>query len=163
VFARVSDNSHLHPEDLELSGLGWAVESIPTPTGISHDAAAFERSMRMAIQMVAARGIRIGAVVAHAPGTARGDTAELAAIRRVLGEVPVLSTKHLTGHSYGASGMLSLSLADALLSGVQWEGFPYTKERSGSYRVPHGSGIMINSAGFGGNAISLIVNRPTDA
>ncbi len=159
-----NDNSELRLGDLELLGIGWALESIPSPTGISEDGAAFECAMKMALSSLNNQ-VKIGAVVAHAPGTRCGDEAEKLAIQRVFGEVLTVSTKHLTGHTYGASGMLSLSLADALLDGAVWRGFPYSdnRDRGGTPElapISLGSAVVINSAGFGGNAISMIVGRP---
>jgi 3-oxoacyl-[acyl-carrier-protein] synthase II len=143
------------PGDLELCGVGWQMEAIPSATGVSADGAAFEGAMRRATGGLPG----VDAVIAHAPGSVRGDEAELAAIGRVFGgNVPVLSTKHVTGHTYGASGMVSLQLAAYLLGGGQWPGFPYP------VRVPavqSGAGvprrILINTAGFGGNVISVVV------
>lgn len=141
--------------DLEVLGLGWSMEEIPSATGISADGAAFEQSMRMAAGQLRP-GVQVDCVVAHAPGTRRGDEAELQAISRVLGGVGVVSTKHLTGHTYAASGMLSLALAQALLSGESWKGLPYPAQIPAIWRgLPRA--IAINTAGFGGNSITLIV------
>jgi len=146
------------PGDLEVLGLGWAMEEIPSATGISADGAAFEASMRMAVGQLP-ENTSVDCVVAHAPGTRRGDEAELRAIVRVFGEVGVVSTKHLTGHTYAASGMLSLALAQALLYGEGWGGFPFPARVSPILRgAPRA--VAINTAGFGGNSITLIVGRP---
>lgn len=158
VLVSVHDEANLIPGDLELLGIGWALESIPSPTGISHDGAAFERAMRMAVAS-AGSGVRVGAVVLHAPGSRLGDEAELKAVRRVFGDTLACSTKHLTGHTYGASGMLSLGLAEALLEGMSWPGFPYLSRQPSSDPLGPEDAVVINSAGFGGNAISLVVNR----
>lgn len=149
------DDGVSRPGDLALCGVGWQMEAIPSATGVSADGAAFEGAMRRA----AGGQPGIDAVIAHAPGSVRGDEAELSAIARVFGrDIPVLSTKHVTGHTYGASGMVSLQLAAYLLGGGQWPGFPYP------VRVPTlqaGAGvprrILINTAGFGGNVISVVV------
>jgi 3-oxoacyl-(acyl-carrier-protein) synthase len=70
--------------------------------------------------------------------------------------VRVVSTKHLTGHTYGASGMVSLALAQALIEGATWAGFSYESavqpDRGASSQV-----VLINTAGFGGNSVSVIV------
>lgn len=142
--------------DLALLGLGWAVEETPTATGLSADGKAFERSMRMALAELAP-GTIVDTVVVHAPGSIKGDEAELSAVSRVFGDaIMVVSTKHLTGHTYGASGMVSLALAQALMFGSQWGGFPYETalagRRSGESRV-----VLINTAGFGGNSVSVVV------
>lgn len=158
VLLHTDDDSELRPGDIELLGIGWALESIPSPTGISHDGAAFERAMRMAVA-AAGNGVRVGAVVLHAPGSRRGDEAEFKAVRRVFGEPLVCSTKHLTGHTYGASGMLSLGLAQGLLSGLNWPGFPYLTQQLSSDPIDPNNVVVINTAGFGGNAISIVVSR----
>lgn len=142
--------------DLELLGLGWAIEETPTATGLSVDGRAFERSMRMASANLN-DGREVDLVVAHAPGSIRGDQAELVAISKVLGEsVVICSSKHLTGHTYGASGMVSLALAQALLEGAPWRGFPYPTAVHGTQKAPFRT-VLINTAGFGGNSVSLIV------
>lgn len=143
--------------DLELLGVGWAVEETPTATGLSADGRAFERSMRMALAGLPL-GYSVDTVVAHAPGSVKGDEAELSAISRLFSDgVMVVSTKHLTGHTYGASGMVSLSLAQTLIKGGRWSGFPYESaapgRREGGSRV-----VLINTAGFGGNSVSIVVS-----
>jgi 3-oxoacyl-[acyl-carrier-protein] synthase II len=144
--------------DLALLGLGWAIEETPTATGLSADGRAFERSMRMALESLPS-GVSVDTVVAHAPGSIKGDEAELSAITRTLPTgVRVVSTKHLTGHTYGASGMVSLALAQALIGGATWAGFPYESA------VPRDTGapsqvVLINTAGFGGNSVSVIVGQ----
>lgn len=121
----MEDDAALVEGDLELLGIGWAVEETPTATGLSADGRAFECSMRMASKGLP-EGRSVDVVVAHAPGSIKGDQAEVAAIVRVFGEsVVVTSSKHLTGHTYGASGMVSLAVAQALLEGAAWRGFPY--------------------------------------
>jgi 3-oxoacyl-(acyl-carrier-protein) synthase len=142
--------------DLELLGLGWAVEETPTATGLSADGRAFERSMRMALAEIPV-GAVVDTVVAHAPGSIKGDEAELGAVSRVFPHgVMVVSTKHLTGHTYGSSGMVSLALAQALMMGASWPGFPYEAavqgRGAGESRV-----VLINTAGFGGNSVSVVV------
>lgn len=152
----MEDDSAVVEGDLELLGIGWSVEETPTATGLSADGRAFERSMRMASRGLP-DGRSVDVVVAHAPGSIKGDQAEVSAISRVFGgSVVVTSSKHLTGHTYGASGMISLAMAQALLEGATWQGFPYPS-------VAHqgGNGLfrtaLINTAGFGGNSVSLIV------
>jgi 3-oxoacyl-(acyl-carrier-protein) synthase len=142
--------------DLEVLGLGWAVEEVPTATGLSADGRAFECSMQMALAQLPS-GVSVDTVVVHAPGSVKGDEAELSAVSRVLSEeVMIVSTKHLTGHTYGASGMVSLALAQALIGGAQWGGFPYESavrgRQQGTSQV-----VLINTAGFGGNSVSVIV------
>jgi len=145
--------------DLVLLGIGWALEKVPSATGISEQGEAFQAAMKMARSQLSVADARsVEAVVAHAPGTYRGDQAELAAIRAVFGaEVQVCTTKHLTGHTYGASGMVSLSLAQALCNGVVWPGLPYRSVLDGPQMQRRPRAVAINTAGFGGNAVTIII------
>lgn len=143
--------------DLELLGIGWSMEETPSATGISADGRAFELAMSMASKKLPA-GRSVDAVILHAPGSRRGDEAELRAVRNVFGEVALCTTKHLTGHTYGASGMLSLGLAQSLLSGAPWPICPYAN-RLGGHLSEQSDVIAINTAGFGGNAITVLVGR----
>jgi 3-oxoacyl-(acyl-carrier-protein) synthase len=144
--------------DLELVGVGWALEETPSATGVSADGRAFEASMRMACSSLP-KGLEVEAVVLHAPGSLRGDEAELAAVVRTLGDIPLCTTKHLTGHTYGASGFVSLELARYLLQGAAWPGLPYNAARYSGRREQFRT-VMVNTAGFGGNSISVIVALP---
>ncbi len=60
------------------------------------------------------------AVILHAPGTRKGDFAEIAAIESVWGRLPAITIKPLIGHSIGASGLLSLLWAQWLLLHRRW-------------------------------------------
>lgn len=143
------------PGDMELLGIGWALEATPSATGISEDGRGFQEAMLGALAGLPAGRVLDG-VIMHAPGTSKGDEAELRAIEMVLGSVPLCSTKHLTGHTYGASGMISLATAQVLLSEGGWSGFPYpTRVAPLPFEAP--KTLMINTAGFGGNAISIVV------
>lgn len=147
--------------DMAVLGLGWSLEAAPSATGISEDGAGFELAMRRALSELPA-GVSIDAVIMHAPGTAKGDGAELSAVQRLLGQVPVCSTKHLTGHTYGASGMVSLAMAQWLLAGGGWDGFPYqSTAQSSRFEAPRT--LLLNTAGFGGNSISLVVSNASQA
>ncbi|MFM1863824.1 MAG: hypothetical protein RLZ26_2346 [Pseudomonadota bacterium] len=66
-----------------------------------------ERSMRLALSTLPA-GRQISYVNAHGTSTPAGDVTEMDALRRIFGEghvPPVSSTKSLTGHSLGATGV----------------------------------------------------------
>ena len=66
-----------------------------------------ERSMRLALSTLP-EGRRISYINAHGTSTPAGDVTEVKAIRRVFGDgfvPPISSTKSLTGHSLGATGV----------------------------------------------------------
>lgn len=158
VLTWCSDGPRVDGE-LELLAVGWATEAIPTAVGISEDGAAFEGAMRAALAQLPS-GRCVDAVVMHAPGTARGDRAEYAAVARIFSDPVVCSTKHLTGHTYGASGLVSLELARHLIQGGDWPGLPYPGYAGSGPRAFSEREIrtvMINTAGFGGNAVSIVV------
>jgi|TARA_B110000263_G_scaffold38843_1_gene30416 3-oxoacyl-[acyl-carrier-protein] synthase-1 len=65
-----------------------------------------ERSMRLAMGTIGERSVNY--INAHGTSTPAGDVTEIEAIRRIFGEgstPPVSSTKSLTGHSLGATGV----------------------------------------------------------
>ncbi|MDE2694263.1 MAG: beta-ketoacyl-ACP synthase I [Paracoccaceae bacterium] len=65
-----------------------------------------ERSMRLAMGTIGERPVNY--INAHGTSTPAGDVTEIEAIRRIFGEgstPPVSSTKSLTGHSLGATGV----------------------------------------------------------
>jgi 3-oxoacyl-(acyl-carrier-protein) synthase len=69
-----------------------------------------ERAMRDALAAARVPAQEVGYVNAHATSTPLGDATEVAAIKAVLGsraaEIPVNSTKSMTGHCLSASGVV---------------------------------------------------------
>ncbi len=65
-----------------------------------------ERSMKLAVSTIGDR--KVDYINAHGTSTPAGDVTEVQAVRRVFGEgstPPIASTKSLTGHSLGATGV----------------------------------------------------------
>ncbi|MFZ5889458.1 MAG: beta-ketoacyl synthase N-terminal-like domain-containing protein [Myxococcota bacterium] len=138
----------------EIAGIGHALEHAPSPTGISLHGDALLRSMRAACAHV---DHPPDAIVVHAPGTARGDRAELAAIRALFGDDPpaLCSNKWQLGHTFGASGALSIDFALTLLNGVA----PAVPAYASFLSTPRGPvrSVLVNATGFGGLAISVLL------
>ena len=66
-----------------------------------------ERAMRLAMSTLG-EGRKVSYINAHGTSTQAGDVTEVQAIRRIFGEgkvPPISSTKSLTGHSLGATGV----------------------------------------------------------
>jgi 3-oxoacyl-[acyl-carrier-protein] synthase-1 len=66
-----------------------------------------ERSMRLAVATLP-EGRKVDYINSHGTSTVVGDVTEMEAVRRVFGRgttPPVSSTKSLTGHSLGATGV----------------------------------------------------------
>jgi 3-oxoacyl-(acyl-carrier-protein) synthase len=111
--------------------------------------------MRMALGSLAPEEVDV--VVLHAPGTLKGDRAELRAVERVFGpRLPALTgNKWKIGHTLGASGMLSLEMAVQMLVRQQFIGLPF-----GLSPAPQRlQTILVNGVGFGGNAVSILLER----
>jgi 3-oxoacyl-[acyl-carrier-protein] synthase II len=144
-----------------INSFGYAFQSPPSATGISEDGDVIYRAMKMAVDSMETSA-DIDLVLMHAPGTVKGDQAELTAIKTLF---PVnlpfcFSGKWKTGHCYAASAGLNTELAIQCLQHNDYPEFPYKnllhqKKKSGI------KNIMINATGFGGNAVSIILSRPS--
>ena len=109
-----------------ITGIGYATEALTHNISISTNADCFQTSMKMAIGN---RDLNeIDAIVLHAPGTIKGDLAEYNAIKIVFGEdaIPALTTnKWKIGHTFGASGILSLELAILMMEHQEFIPVPF--------------------------------------
>lgn len=138
-----------------IEGVGYATEALEHNVSLSANAMCFQRSMRMALGKLSPEAVDV--VVLHAPGTIKGDMAEYRAIQKVFGtRLPALTTnKWKIGHTFGASGMLSVELGVLMLQHQQFVSVPYLRSISQPpstiYRV------LINAVGFGGNAVSILL------
>lgn len=139
-----------------IEGVGYATEILKHNVSISTNADCFQRSMKMAIGNLNPEEVDV--IVMHAPGTIKGDLSELNAIKKVFcNKLPVLTTnKWKMGHTFGASGMLSLELAVLMLQHQQFISIPFIKHNTLPKQV---NKILVNAVGFGGNAVSVLLNK----
>ncbi len=139
-----------------VTSVGYATEMLEHAVSISNEGLCFQKSMKMALGDT--NPSEIDAIVMHAPGTLKGDTSEMGAVKAVFGEeLPMLTTnKWKIGHTFGASGLLSLELAINMLQEQRFIGVPYLKDKSKDQAL---NKIMVNAVGFGGNAVSIIVEK----
>ena len=140
-----------------IEGVGYATEVLEHNISISADAICFQRSMKMALGSVDPGEVDV--IVMHAPGTIKGDLSEIAAIEKVFGDkLPMLTTnKWKLGHTFGASGMLSLELAVLMLRHDEIIGTPFDISFKSPEKIKK---ILLNAVGFGGNAVSLLIKSP---
>lgn len=140
-----------------ITGIGYATESLTHNISISTNADCFQKSMKMALGTTKVEAV--DAVVLHAPGTVKGDQAEYNAIKAVFGEaVPALTTnKWKIGHTFGASGILSMELAVLMMKHQEFISVPYIKHNVIPKKL---NKIMVNAVGFGGNAVSILLELP---
>lgn len=139
-----------------IQGIGYATEPLQHNISISTNADCFQRSMSMALGDL--NPDEVDVVVMHAPGTIKGDTSEFNAIKKVFyNKTPALtSNKWKVGHTFGASGMLSVELAIMMLRYQQFIEVPFTAAEKTPSSIDH---VMINAVGFGGNAVSVLLSR----
>jgi 3-oxoacyl-(acyl-carrier-protein) synthase len=112
---------------------------------------------------------RIGYVNAHATATPGGDPIEARALRAVLGDVPVSSTKAIHGHLLGAASALELAVAILAVNQSMLPATAHLDEIDPACALNHiantpafGHPIehaLSFSAGFGGTNVALIVSR----
>ncbi|WP_242156231.1 beta-ketoacyl synthase N-terminal-like domain-containing protein [Aestuariivivens sediminis] len=138
-----------------IKGYGYATEILEHNISISSDAQCFQRSMTMALGNL--QPDDVDAIVMHAPGTVKGDLSEYNAIKAVFGnKIPGLTTnKWKIGHSFGASGLLSLEMAVLMLSHQQFIHVPFYAQET----PKHLKYILVNAVGFGGNAVSILISK----
>jgi 3-oxoacyl-(acyl-carrier-protein) synthase len=140
---------------IKVAGMGYATEQISHSISLSTDAECLQSSMKMALRE--ADTDSVDAIVMHAPGTVKGDKSELNAIKKVFSKLPLLTTnKWLIGHTFGASGAMSLEMAVMMLRHNQFIPNPFYKNESLPDRL---NTVMVNAVGFGGNAISVILKK----
>ncbi len=142
----------------EITGIGYATEELKHSVSISANGEGFQRSMKMALGNLPPA--EIDAVVMHAPGTIKGDASEVNAINAIFGEqLPAMtSNKWKIGHTFGASGLLSLELAVMMLQHQEFIPVPFSK--LSNKRLPKRlKNVLVNAVGFGGNSVSVLVCR----
>ena len=130
-------------------------------------------------QAVALAGIHTNELLyvnAHGTGTLHNDSAEAAAIARVLGhEVPVSSSKPMTGHVLGGAGATEAGFCVLVLEQAgdslslpphQWDGIEDEEMPRLRFVVPdelypvHGNaGVLSTSFAFGGSNAALLFQR----
>lgn len=139
-----------------ITGVGYATEILEHNISISAEADCFQKSMKMALKETDLKDVDV--IVMHAPGTIKGDLTELRAIEKVFGEnLPLLTTnKWKIGHTFGASGILSLELALLMIQHDKFINVPFSKAQNQTKTIKK---ILINAVGFGGNAVSILIEK----
>jgi 3-oxoacyl-[acyl-carrier-protein] synthase-1 len=129
-----------------------------------------ERSMKLALATLP-KGRKVTYINAHGTSTPAGDVTEVEAIRRVMGEDhPVIgSTKSMTGHSLGATGvheaiysilMMNRNFIAPSINVTELDPALRPEEIVTQLRegVDHDS-VLSNSFGFGGTNATLLMSR----
>ncbi|MBT3314985.1 MAG: beta-ketoacyl-ACP synthase II [Anaerolineae bacterium] len=155
----------------ELSGYGTSDDAyhISAPAEGGEGAAL---CMELALENAGLTADDIGYINAHGTSTTLNDKGETAAIKTVFGErayqIPVSSTKSMTGHLLGASGALEAvfctkALQDGILPPtINYEtpdpecDLDYVPNKARKVNAKH---ALSNSFGFGGHNATLIISR----
>ncbi len=167
--------------DIELSGCGESSDayhiSCPEPDGMGAQAAIVE-----ALCMAGLVPEEVCYINLHGTGTSLNDAMESVSINRIFGaKLPCSSTKALTGHVLGASGIIEAAFLWLALSGEShgkiplpahvWDGVAdpdlppinlcgyaeFVSPVNGVYA------LMSNSFAFGGSNVSLILKKGNKA
>lgn len=129
-----------------------------------------ERSMKLAISTLP-EGRKVSYINAHGTSTPAGDVTEVKAIRRVFGDgsvPPISSTKSLTGHSLGATGVHEAIYSLLMMQGgfitasanvTQLDPELKPEEIATEYRDVEHDSILSNSFGFGGTNATLLMSK----
>ncbi len=130
-----------------------------------------ERSMRLALATLP-EGRHVDYINAHGTSTPAGDVTEVKAVRRVFGEgrvPPISSTKSLTGHSLGATGVHEAIYSLLMLNGKfitasanVTELDPELKPEEIATEYREGvelDSVLSNSFGFGGTNATLLLSK----
>jgi 3-oxoacyl-(acyl-carrier-protein) synthase len=144
-----------------IESIGVAQEPITTPTGITPNAQAFQLACRKALTQANLSPDKIDIVLMHAPGTFVGDSAEISGLKHIFGDnLPFCySPKWKIGHLLGASSALSIELALLILGEKVKIELPYPTFQKGKKPPSAVQYILVNSLGFGGNAVCIILSK----
>lgn len=139
-----------------ITGIGFGTEIINHGAALSENAYCLQKSMAMALEGHDPKSI--DAVIMHSPGTILGDSSEMNAIESIFGkERPLLTgNKWKIGHTFGASGALSLEMALLMLKHNDFIQVPYLPKQKQDKTL---NKILINAAGFGGTAFSILLEK----
>lgn len=139
-----------------IKGIGYANEKLTHGASLSKEGDCLQKSMQMALKNLGKEDV--DAVIMHAPGTIGGDRSEVNAVKKLFGKhLPAMtSNKWKIGHSFAASGLLSIQMAVLMLQNQKFLTVPFSEFKRQPDRLEN---ILINSVGFGGNAVSILIGR----
>jgi 3-oxoacyl-[acyl-carrier-protein] synthase II len=155
----------------EMNGYGTSDDAYHVSAPAENGAGA-ALSMQYALEDAGLEPVEIGHINAHGTSTPLNDKSETAAIKTVFGEqaynVPISSTKSMTGHLLGASGALEAVVCAKVLqenvlpATINYEtpdpecDLDYLPNQTRKSTPDH---IMSNSFGFGGHNATLVLSR----
>ncbi len=164
--------SHARKRDIPIQSIlkGWATATdMAGRVGITEDGKPLSKLIGRTMDMAELSPGQIGWVNAHGTGTWINDRAESnALLDSGMAEVPVSSTKPITGHCVGATPALEAILS---IRAIQDEVIPHTRNTTspaedcpinlvtGSSRPLGAPNVLSLSSGFWGSQTALIFSR----
>jgi len=155
----------------EILGYGHTSDAYH-PTAPRENGEGAARAMKMALRDASLEPQAIDYINAHGTGTQVNDAAETNAIKQALGEtayeIPISSTKSMTGHLLGAAGTLEAAIS---LMAIRDNFIPpttnlenqddicdlnYTPQVGVEHEI---NTVMSNGFGFGGHNAVIIMGR----
>ena len=144
-------------------------------TAPSEDGESAAEAVRLAMADAGLQATEIDYINAHGTSTPLNDTSETNALKLALGElayqIPINSTKSMTGHMLGAAGSAEaifslLAMRDGFVPPtINYEtpdpscDLDYTANQGKTHAIDH---VMTNSFGFGGHNAVLIFGKHRD-
>ncbi len=154
-----------------LSGYGTSADAVHF-AAMDSEAGGITRSMKWALRKAGLEPKDIGYINPHGTGTKLGDVTETTAIKNVFGEdaynVPVASTKSMTGHMMGGAGAAeaifsTLAMCEEIIPPTINLRTPdpncdldYNPNTPRPKRFDH---ALSNSIGLGGHNAAIVVSR----
>jgi len=155
----------------EFNGYGTTDDAYHISAPAENGAGA-ANSMRLALEDAGLKPEEIGYINAHGTSTPLNDKSETAAIKTVFGararNIPISSTKSMTGHLLGASGAVEAVVSALVLRmnvlppTINYEtpdpecDLDYVPNEPRNAEPDH---VMSNSFGFGGHNATLVLSR----
>lgn len=155
------DKKNITNDTILINGIGYSYETPPSLTGMDKSGKLFYQAMNQAINYSNIQQ-PIDLILMHAPGTILGDQTEWTAINNLFkNNLPYcLPYKWKTGHLFAASAAINIAVAINILQSQFVPDIPYPNILSKTNHPPKIiNSIMINAAGFGGNAMSIIISK----
>jgi 3-oxoacyl-[acyl-carrier-protein] synthase II len=155
----------------ELLGYGASADAYHVTAPLENGEGAI-LAMKGALAQAGLEPRQIGYINAHGTSTPLNDKSETGAIKAVFGEaaydVPISSTKSMTGHLLGAAGAVeAIFCTQALLTGTLPPTINYTTPDPecdldcipNQARKVQVEAVLSNSFGFGGHNACLVIGR----
>jgi 3-oxoacyl-[acyl-carrier-protein] synthase II len=155
----------------EVNGYGSTNDAFHISAPAENGAGA-AKCMKLALNDAGLKSEAIGYINAHGTSTQLNDKSETAAIKKVFKEhayqIPISSSKSMTGHLLGASGALEALICTKVLNEavlpptINYENpdplcdLDYVPNTAREQEVRH---VMSNSFGFGGHNATIILSR----